>query len=56
MALAPKVDAMSNSRTKPVMRDARVSRETIEADLISDTAGSVASPHTTDVWEAIDCA
>ena len=42
MALAPKVDAINNSRTKPVMRDARVSKETIEADLISDTAQSVA--------------
>ncbi len=42
MALAPKVDAISNSRTKPVMRDAKVSRETIEADLMSDTAQSVA--------------
>ena len=40
-ALAPKVDAMSSSRTKPVMREARVNSETVEADLNSDTVGSV---------------
>ena len=32
-ALAPKAEAMSNSLTKPVMRDARVQRETVDADL-----------------------
>jgi len=38
MALTPKVAAMSRSRTKPLMRDSRVSSETTEADLKSDTA------------------
>ena len=38
MALAPKVEATSNSRTKPVMRETRVRAETVEADLKSDTA------------------
>jgi hypothetical protein len=37
MALAPKVEAISNSRAKPVMRDASVSRETVEAALNRDT-------------------
>ncbi|MDT4855817.1 hypothetical protein FQZ97_901860 [compost metagenome] len=37
-ALAPKVAAMSSSRTNPVMREARVSRETREADLNKVTA------------------
>ncbi|MCY1375019.1 hypothetical protein D9M69_623990 [compost metagenome] len=43
-ALAPKVAAMSSSRTRPVMRDSRVSSETREADLKSDTAVSVTTP------------
>ena len=30
-ALAPKVEAISRSRTRPVMREARVSSETVEA-------------------------
>lgn len=38
MALAPKLEAINNSRTKPVIRDSRVNRETVEADLKSDTA------------------
>ena len=33
MALAPNIDAMSNSRPSPVMREARVSSETVDADL-----------------------
>ena len=33
-ALAPKVAATSNSRTRPVMRDTRVHKDTVEADLI----------------------
>ena len=33
VALAPKAAAISSSRTRPVMRDARVSRETMDADL-----------------------
>jgi hypothetical protein len=37
-ALAPKVEAISNSRNRPVMRDASVRREIREADLNSDTA------------------
>ncbi len=37
-ALAPKVAAMSSSRTSPVMREARVSKETREADLNRVTA------------------
>ena len=37
MALAPKVEAISSSRTKPVMRETRVKSETVEADLKSDT-------------------
>ena len=37
MALAPNVAAMSNSRTRPVMREASVSTDTREADLINDT-------------------
>jgi hypothetical protein len=32
MALAPKVDAINNSLTKPVMRETSVSKETVEAD------------------------
>jgi hypothetical protein len=32
-ALAPKALAIKVSRTKPVMRDSRVSKETVEADL-----------------------
>ena len=36
-ALAPKVEAINNSRTSPVMREASVRRETREADLNSDT-------------------
>ncbi|MCY1529343.1 hypothetical protein D9M68_644800 [compost metagenome] len=40
-ALAPKVDAISSSRTSPVMREASVSRETREADLNRDTGASV---------------
>jgi len=36
--LAPNVAAISSSRTKPVMRDANVSSETMEADLNRDTA------------------
>jgi hypothetical protein len=39
MALAPKDDAISNSRTRPVIRESNVNRETVEADLKSDTAG-----------------
>ena len=39
MALAPKDDAISNSRTRPVIRESSVNRETVEADLKSDTAG-----------------
>jgi len=38
---APNIDAMSKSRTSPVMREARVSKETVEAALRSDTGGSV---------------
>ena len=41
MALTPKTEAMSNSRTSPVMRETRVNRETVEAALNSDTGGSV---------------
>ena len=33
MALAPKVDAIRSSRARPVMRDNKVSRETVDADL-----------------------
>ena len=32
VALAPKAAAISNSRTRPVMRDAKVSRDTMDAD------------------------
>jgi hypothetical protein len=39
MALAPKVEAISSSRTKPAIRETNVSSETVEADLKSDTAG-----------------
>jgi hypothetical protein len=35
------MDAMSRSRTKPVTRDARVSNETVEADLSRDTGCEV---------------
>jgi hypothetical protein len=42
MAEAPKVDAISSSRTSPVMRDSSVSKETTEADLKRLTAQSVA--------------
>jgi hypothetical protein len=41
-ALAPNVEAIKSSRTKPVMRDTKVKLETIEADLNKDTATSVA--------------
>jgi hypothetical protein len=37
MALAPKVAAISNSRAKPVTREAKVHRETVDADLNKDT-------------------
>src|SRR5512133_1906858 len=43
-ALAPKVDAIRSSRTSPEMRDTRVSRETMEADLKRLTGRSVAAP------------
>jgi hypothetical protein len=36
-ALTPKPEAKSTSRTRPVIREARVSRETVEADLSRDT-------------------
>jgi len=36
-ALTPNTEAMSTSRTRPVMREARVNRETVEADLNRDT-------------------
>jgi hypothetical protein len=36
-ALTPKTEANSTSRTRPVIREARVSRETVEADLSRDT-------------------
>ena len=39
MALAPKDEAISNSRTRPVIRDSSVNSETVEADLKSNTAG-----------------
>ena len=37
MALAPKVAAISNSRAKPVTRETRVHKETVDADLNKDT-------------------
>jgi len=37
-ALAPKVDAISSSRTRPVMRDTSVNSDTTEADLKRLTA------------------
>ena len=39
MALAPNVEATSSSRTRPVIRDTSVNRETVDADLKSDTEG-----------------
>ena len=42
MGVAPNMVAISNWRTKPVMREARVKTETKEADLKSDTPHSVA--------------
>jgi hypothetical protein len=36
-ALAPKMDAINNSRAKPVMREISVNPETTDADLKSDT-------------------
>ena len=39
MALAPNDEAISSSRTRPVTRESNVNRETVEADLKSDTAG-----------------
>jgi hypothetical protein len=41
-ALAPKAAAMSSSRTSPVTRETRVSRETVDAALSRLTGGSVA--------------
>ena len=41
-ALAPNIEAIRRSRTRPVTREARVRRETVEAALNRDTAGSVA--------------
>jgi hypothetical protein len=38
MALTPKVEAMRRSRTSPLIREARVSKETMEADLMRLTA------------------
>ncbi|MCY1507748.1 hypothetical protein D9M68_420350 [compost metagenome] len=40
-ALTPNTEANSTSRTRPVIREARVSRETVEADLNRDTGASV---------------
>jgi hypothetical protein len=42
IALAPNTDAISRSRSRPVTRDARVSRETVEAALNRLTGASVA--------------
>jgi hypothetical protein len=42
MALAPNIEAISSSRTSPVTREARVSRETVEAALKRLTGPSVA--------------
>ncbi|GAB4216582.1 MAG: hypothetical protein Fur007_16880 [Rhodoferax sp.] len=42
MLEAPNTEAMSNSRTKPVTRDARVNKDTTEADLNKLTQRSVA--------------
>lgn len=42
--LTPKAEAMNRSRTNPVMRDTRVSSETVEADLKSDT-GDASDAH-----------
>src|SRR3982750_3124697 len=44
MALTPNTEAINRSRTRPVTREARVSRETVEEALNKDTAG-VYSPH-----------
>jgi hypothetical protein len=43
MADAPKVDAIKSSRTKPVMRESKVNKETTEADLKRLTLQSVAA-------------
>ncbi len=37
MALAPKVAAIKSSRAKPVTRETKVHKETVEADLNKDT-------------------
>jgi hypothetical protein len=39
MALAPNVEAINNSRAKPVTRDKSVKSDTVEAALKSDTRG-----------------
>ena len=44
LVLAPKVEAISSSRIRPVMRETRVKPETMEADLNNDTLWSVARP------------
>ena len=42
--LTPNTEAISRSRTRPVMREARVSRETVEAALNRLTRGSRQGP------------
>jgi len=51
-ALAPNMDAIKRSRTRPVTREARVSRDTVEAALNRDTAGSVFAAHRP-AWAAV---
>jgi hypothetical protein len=43
-ALAPNIEAISNSRTKPVTREARVKIDTTEADLRRLTVGECSGP------------
>ena len=44
-AVAPKMDAMSRSRARPVTREARVNSETVDAALNRDTGASVCARH-----------
>jgi hypothetical protein len=45
-ALAPNMEAISNSRTKPVAREARVKIDTTEADLRRLTVAECSGPLT----------
>jgi hypothetical protein len=55
MTLTPKVEAINRSRTKPVIRDSRVSKEMVEADLKRLTLQSVAARFDNVVGATLSC-